>query len=898
MFESQKGAAEASPAVNTKLLRKRRENSKSPMARKEKIKSPMVQAAKPSSVADSTVNELPRTPNLKDSASPIPSGGASNVYEGPLLGEPSRKPPTRKNSIRDKLALFEKRNKELKESASRYPISARSADSGKVARRNSRVKRLTRQDSDPTLGDKAEYSPLGGRSTDPAPYATPAGYRIKMSTEMSREAPRAPTLDEDDDDDEKQPESLRPESLDPVPNLAKKSYKVKREIPIEEVKRMEEGPSLQGFNRPDTFDSPTPSKRSWKPKVLSLPTRPDGVSSSDCKEASENHGRGISPQNKALPMPEDMDDTSTDSDDSSYQRNNLHKTQLEIPLETEIGELPEAPVIRKSWKPKRVISIEEMEAMHSASGDTVDDEANDSQCPEQDDAEGAIHEMPLKTEPSEFPDAPVRRKSWKPKRVISLEEMEAMQTTSPGPVRSQSQGSKRTITWKPEADKKVADTKFSDTKGGDDDSVKTNDSEKSPNSSNSKKSSKLQDRINMFNNFSSSPEPQRAFLSSRFMNKLVQKNEEKEGSHVNHLKALVEDKPSILDAPPLATPNSTETSSKGELDVSSHRMSLDKAVAETRKKQVEKQRSMSIMRRGQLKSTRSALVGQKDKDKNAVFANVLVRQEDFPSHVLPEFAKDPADKKIILTALRKKFVFDEKEEEAMDKLVAAMEQIKVSKGEEIMKQGSEGDYFYVVARGEVGLFVDRRKVATAGPANAFGEIALLYSCPQAATVVAREDPTTLFRVDQQSFRFIMQSETKKSEEEKKQMLQQVPFLSSLGAEDIARLCSVMTPVLFYTGDYIVQRGEKGSSFYMIQDGKVRVTEIFVGGTSYEDIVLEKGDYFGEDALISEEPRAANVVALTTGRAFSIDRENVRKVLGDFASLISKAQDRQRLVRSV
>jgi cAMP-dependent protein kinase regulator len=102
---------------------------------------------------------------------------------------------------------------------------------------------------------------------------------------------------------------------------------------------------------------------------------------------------------------------------------------------------------------------------------------------------------------------------------------------------------------------------------------------------------------------------------------------------------------------------------------------------------------------------------------------------------------------------------------------------------------------------------------------------------------------------------------------------------------------VTIPCLFYTVDYIVKKGEQGNFFYVLQEGRVRVTDIFVGNTHYENVTLEPGDYFGEGFLISTEPRAANVVASTEGVAFSIDRETFTKVLGDFSRLISKAQDR-------
>ena len=48
-----------------------------------------------------------------------------------------------------------------------------------------------------------------------------------------------------------------------------------------------------------------------------------------------------------------------------------------------------------------------------------------------------------------------------------------------------------------------------------------------------------------------------------------------------------------------------------------------------------------------------------------------------------------------------------------------------------------------------------------------------------------------------------------------------------------------------------------SIFYMIKEGSVLVTDL---GENYEDTLLGPGDYFGERALLTGEPRAATCVA--------------------------------------
>ena len=531
---------------------------------------------------------------------------------------------------------------------------------------------------------------------------------------------------------------------------------------------------------------------------------------------------------------------------------------------------------KKSWKPKRVVPTVD-------TGTSVDMQHVHEQGCNEGDFDNASFDLNDTKEQDTM-----GRKSWKTKRVISVEEDGHLLEQSDAPLLQT-----------------LSDRTTGSSDGAQDsiepESLMPTSPMTSVSKSTQEKKLNLQDRINMFNK-PSSPTPQKIFLGSQYMRKLIAKKSV--GNMSMDISTISESEVSLAQSASDLNSASGNASIDGSFrfdelhvaDTEEPKMSLDRSMV-WEKQLVEQKRTKSFGRRGELKqhSSSSALIRQKNKDKNAVFA--IKEEEEVSDSAFPEFAKDPTETRIIITALRKNFVFEDMDEKEMSKLVAAMEEVQVSRGKDIITQGEPGDYFYVVAKGEVEFCIDGQRVGTAGPGNAFGELALLYRCPRSATVRVMDRGTSLFRVDQKTFTIMMQSETKKSEEEKRELLQKVPFLSSLGAEDITRLCSLMGPVLFSTGDYIVRKGDQGSSFFIIRDGKARVTEIFVGGTSYEDISLERGDYFGEDALVSNEPRAANVVALTKGSAFAIDRESVCKVLGDFGSLISKTQDRQKLVRS-
>jgi CRP-like cAMP-binding protein len=105
----------------------------------------------------------------------------------------------------------------------------------------------------------------------------------------------------------------------------------------------------------------------------------------------------------------------------------------------------------------------------------------------------------------------------------------------------------------------------------------------------------------------------------------------------------------------------------------------------------------------------------------------------------------------------------------------------------------------------------------------------------------------------------------------------------------------MTLNFFGPGDVLVTKGDEGDAFYIVHEGTVEVTDISVGTTRFDDVTLKSGAYFGERALATNEPRAANVVAKTKGSAFRIDRKTFERVLGKFSRVIMRSQDRRIMV---
>ena len=86
----------------------------------------------------------------------------------------------------------------------------------------------------------------------------------------------------------------------------------------------------------------------------------------------------------------------------------------------------------------------------------------------------------------------------------------------------------------------------------------------------------------------------------------------------------------------------------------------------------------------------------------------------------------------------------------LEQLAAATIALTRPAGSEVVRQGDRGDRFYVVADGELEVFVDGRSVATLEPGGSFGEIALLRDVPRTASVRALSD-VELYALDHDDF---------------------------------------------------------------------------------------------------------------------------------------------------
>ncbi len=114
-----------------------------------------------------------------------------------------------------------------------------------------------------------------------------------------------------------------------------------------------------------------------------------------------------------------------------------------------------------------------------------------------------------------------------------------------------------------------------------------------------------------------------------------------------------------------------------------------------------------------------------------------------------------------------------------------------------------------------------------------------------------------------------------SEKDKLELLRE----QGLSAQELRLLATYSREDRFASGSLIFGEGEPGESLYIVVDGSVRISRVFPGFGEECLSILERGEVFGEMALIDEQPRSADARAHTGGATvFSISRSFLEEVL--------------------
>ena len=115
-------------------------------------------------------------------------------------------------------------------------------------------------------------------------------------------------------------------------------------------------------------------------------------------------------------------------------------------------------------------------------------------------------------------------------------------------------------------------------------------------------------------------------------------------------------------------------------------------------------------------------------------------------------------------------------------------------------------------------------------------------------------------------------------------LSAVDIFAPLSAQETSMLAHAAVSHVFAPGETVIRAGEPGSSMFVVHKGRVRV-QVSENGRSRTVATLNEGDFFGEMALFTGEPRTANVLALEETEVLEIGHAAMKKIFDTNPDLV-------------
>ncbi len=234
-------------------------------------------------------------------------------------------------------------------------------------------------------------------------------------------------------------------------------------------------------------------------------------------------------------------------------------------------------------------------------------------------------------------------------------------------------------------------------------------------------------------------------------------------------------------------------------------------------------------------------------------------------------------------------LFSTLEPDAFAKVLGVLTLVRTRPGDSIVRQGEEGDAFYVVARGSVQ--VTRKDegsppldLATLGAGSVFGEMALVAAQPRAANVTSVSD-ADLLRMDVAALRSVAGEvealQAALASYTRERLLQNLMATSKLFRlldrkqrfDLLRRFKAIDVPA----GTPLIVEGQPGQGLYVVLQGQADVWTQDDAGERVMLAQLRPGAVFGEIALLHGQATTATVAAAVDSTVLFLSRELFQKL---------------------
>eukprot|EP00397_Hematodinium_sp_SG-2012_P002886 GEMP01002894.1.p1 GENE.GEMP01002894.1~~GEMP01002894.1.p1 ORF type:complete len:832 (-),score=167.20 GEMP01002894.1:1956-4451(-) len=240
----------------------------------------------------------------------------------------------------------------------------------------------------------------------------------------------------------------------------------------------------------------------------------------------------------------------------------------------------------------------------------------------------------------------------------------------------------------------------------------------------------------------------------------------------------------------------------------------------------------------------------------------------------------------------------------LESLVSVAFRLPVTKGTVVIEQGDLfADRFYIVQKGEFSFRVAQANTSEAAgmsqstfmgdtrEGGSFGELALLYHAPRAATVTCTKSGV-LWVVKRSDFKNVLMRANDLKMTNYMKILDTVSNFAGLYKDEKAALAEALVEVQYIKGERIITQGDEGDSFYILYDGQVDIMKDEAVVNTLVGTPGVKAETFGEHALLKDEVRQATVQVSSDEGAtvLALSRSTFETILGPLEEILKDPKD--------
>ena len=262
------------------------------------------------------------------------------------------------------------------------------------------------------------------------------------------------------------------------------------------------------------------------------------------------------------------------------------------------------------------------------------------------------------------------------------------------------------------------------------------------------------------------------------------------------------------------------------------------------------------------KNDKMAIVA-KDKDSN---------QEKKVLKLIHDKNPDKEDYELLYNKISKHFFLQTLNHQAKDEIIISMSLYSIKAGETLYKEGSQGNFWYIVNSGELNKLNNNKLISTLNRGDSFGEKSIMNGTPRSTSVVAVTD-CKLWVLKRSIFKKILEFIFTSNYEQNMMFLEGLNM--PLDATSKSIMANNLIQEIYLKGQYICKEGEIGNCMYIVKDGEI---ECLKGDKVIR--TLKTGDNFGQKAILEEGLRSLDVRAKTDCKIYSISIEFFKNQFGE------------------